>query len=74
MVEVTGTVDVCCHRVHYRCDIGRMKLTDELKETLEREAEERAKDQINEDCGSGELNCLWKGEREIRGWWGIDKE
>jgi recombinational DNA repair protein RecT len=74
MTEISGTVEVCCHRVVYTYDIGRLKFTDELKESLENAAEERAQEMIIDGCGSGELNTVWNGEREIRGWWNIDRE
>ena len=67
-----GTVEVCCHTVKFWYDIGRRKLTDELKERLTEEAESRAKDRINADYHSGDLNCLYN-DAEISGWWGIDR-
>lgn len=75
MNEVKGDVHVCAHRVAYSYWGIEGEITDELKERLEQEAEERAKSQINEDFVGGELNCIFdfgEGETEIRGWWKID--
>ena len=53
-----------------------LTLTDELRERLDEEAEDRAKTCLNDGCHSGELNYLYvfdEGpEEEIRGWWEID--
>ena len=67
----SGTVEVCCHEVSFWYDVGSRRLTDEFKEALEFEACGRAKDLICEGFFAGELNCLWRGEAEIRGWWEI---
>lgn len=66
--------EVCCHRILFWYDLITLKQTDELKERLTEEAESRAKACIVDGCRSGELNCLWEGETEVRGWWEIVKE
>ena len=72
MSEINGNINVCCHNVFYTYDIGRLKNTEELREQLAEVAEERAKECISNGYREGELNCVWKGEQEIRGWWKID--
>jgi len=74
MVKIEKIIEVCCHQVKYWYDIGRMKQTDELLEALESGAEERAKECIIEGIVSGELNTVWNGDREIRGWWKIVRD
>lgn len=70
---VRGTVTVCGHTVEYWYDVEDIKLSDELVESLKEEAESRAKAMINEGYNQGELNCLWQGEEEIRGWWVVSQ-
>lgn len=53
-----GHVEVCCHRVSFWYDIGYRKLTEDLQQHLEREAEERARECISEGCRSGDLICM----------------
>ena len=75
--EFETTVEVCCHRVAVRYWDFTHKLTDDLKETLTNEGEERAKTCIIDGCSSGELNCYYvngKREEEIRGWWEIIRD
>ena len=72
MTEVSGTIEVCAHNVSYSYDIGNRRETPELREALKEEAESRSRELINTGCVSGELNCLWRGEAEIRGWWQIE--
>jgi hypothetical protein len=71
-VEYTGTFDnLYAHHVKYRFwnDIP-FELTDDLRERLESEAEERAKDMIKEGYSSGELN--YEDDKiQLRGWWEI---
>jgi hypothetical protein len=74
-LEHKGMVHVCAHHVKFSYwhgwgDIS--ELTDEIKQTLETEAEERAKAMIIEGYVSGELNCLI-GDNEVRGWWEIER-
>ncbi len=68
-------IETCCHYVSFNYDVGKIKLTDELKSRLTEEAEDRAKTCIIEGYIQGELNCLWVSsggkEQEIRGWWKI---
>ncbi len=82
-VSHEGNIEVLLHRIAYRYwwD-GKPELTDEVKEYLEEEAENRAKDCIMEGCHSGELNCYYHNgddktgdfkEWELRGWWEIDR-
>jgi hypothetical protein len=71
---LTGTAQVCLHRVAYTYDITGVRLTEEHYARLEEEAEERARHDINAECWSGELNCVLDGEREVTGWWEIDTE
>lgn len=68
----TGTVAVCCHRVSF-CynDVIGDRLPKDLRDQLTEEAEERARFQITEGYCCGELNCLYKGDHEIRGTWEI---
>ena len=76
---VDGIIEVCCHQVEWWYDMDDLKLTDEIKERLEKEAEDRAKSQINEGMVCGELNCLYHGDEapggvEIRGAWEIKRD
>ncbi|MGA2063272.1 MAG: hypothetical protein ABSG67_22605 [Thermoguttaceae bacterium] len=70
-----GTVEVCRQSVSFWYDIEEIELTEECKEKMTEEAEERAKELITEEYWCGELNCGWD-DQEIRGWWqiGHDKE
>ena len=70
-------MEVCCHRVAVRYWNFTHKLTDELKETLTNEGEERAKTCIIDGCSSGQLCCYYvdgKKEEEIFGWWEIIRD
>lgn len=67
-------VEVCAHRVNLRYWDFEQELTDELKERLTTEGEDRAKQCISEGYVSGELvYCDPETEEEISGWWEIDK-
>jgi len=69
-----GTVHVCAHNVSfwYR---GPAPITEELKERLNNEAEERARECINEECVQGELHYMTPDNKEIQysGWWKIER-
>jgi len=81
-----GEIEVCAHRVAYWYEVPAELLVDgempegaseresSLAEVLEEEVESRAKTCIVEGYHSGELNCLWNGEIEIRGWWNIVRD
>lgn len=69
--QYEGKVEVCAHTVEFWYELDDLELSDELENCLAEEAEEHAKALIVEGYRSGELNCLWGGEREIRGWWEI---
>ncbi len=66
------TVEVCAHRVAIRYWDFDAELTDELEEALTEEGERRAQELIIDGYHSGELNCVYRGEEEIRGWWEIE--
>jgi hypothetical protein len=68
--SVEGEVSVCAHRVSYRYEVGVRDVDEVMKETLEEEAESRAKHCITDGCVEGELNCVYNDE-EVRGWWEI---
>ncbi len=71
------TIEVCCHQVIVRYWDFTRELTDELKEALANEAEERAKACIVRGCQSGELQYLRvddENEKEIRGYWEIERK
>jgi hypothetical protein len=71
--QVEGTFEVCAHWVRYRYwDNLPHNPSPELLERLEESAEERAKECIIDGYVEGELNHC-DGEREIRGWWEIDR-
>jgi len=70
-MEFKGHVNVCCHRIEFRYDIGRLRPNAKTLERLEDEARNRARELIIDGCGQGELNCL-AGGKEIRGWWRIE--
>jgi hypothetical protein len=69
------------------CEVNDDKEHDDLDETLEDHAEERAKESIIQGCVSGDLNCLYvypeargqscddfpDGDLEIRGGWEINR-
>ncbi len=66
-----GNTEVLLHRILFDYwDFGA-ELTDELKASLTEAAEERAKYGISEGWHGGELNYIYRGEEEIRGWWQI---
>jgi len=70
------TINVCCHDVAIRYWDFEAELTDDLKEILIEEGERRAKEMINDEYSSGNLNCLYVDgeldtEEEIGGWWEI---
>lgn len=69
--QYEGKVQVCAHTVEFWYELDDLNLSDELESCLTEAAEERAQSCIIEGYLSGELNCLWRGEREIRGWWNI---
>ena len=74
--NLEGVVEACAHRVEYRYFCGDMPpitwLQDEEFQTfLEDEAEQRIRDCIGQDYVSGELNTMYQGQLEIRGWWEI---
>lgn len=73
-----GTVTANAHRITFRYWGFEAPLTDEVKELLAEEAEERATAMTAENYQSGELNCCvyvdgMDEEEEIRGWWEIDR-
>lgn len=69
-------VEVCCHRVRFWYDTGRLKLADELVERLTEEAEQRSTYCITNGYSQGVLNCFYvtsRGtEHEISGWFNIE--
>jgi hypothetical protein len=67
-----GTVHVCAHEVSFWFK-GDKPITDELKERLTEEAEERSKSQIIEGYVQGELNYEDE-ECSYTGWWTTLKE
>ena len=75
--EFEGIVNVCAHSVTFRYWDFDLELTDELRDFLTEEAEERAQQCIIEGYHSGELNCLYVDdggeEHEIGGWWEIER-
>jgi hypothetical protein len=70
-----GEVQACLHNVSFYYDDFSAELTEELKELLTEEAEQRATKLIVEGYHSGELNCLYTSDdgsqEEIRGYWEI---
>lgn len=77
--KFAGKVEVLLHTVNFRFWGIDAPLTDELKQRLTKEAEERATTMIADGYREGELNhyYTWDGDRmlheqEIRGWWEID--
>ena len=76
--EFIGTVHVCAHRVTFWYDLEELSLSDELRDQLTTEAEDRAKYSISEGYVSGELNCLYidhenDKDYEVRGGWEIEQ-
>lgn len=70
--QLEGVLHVCAHRVAYRYwDFGSLRLTDEVKESLELQAEERAKECITEGYLAGQLCGHWD-DHEVFGWWEIE--
>ncbi|MCK9458791.1 MAG: hypothetical protein M0R80_04065 [Proteobacteria bacterium] len=71
-------IETCCHHVKIAYWDIEQELTEDLKESLTEHGEERAKERINNDCSSGELNCYYVdhdgNDEEIRGWWKIITE
>lgn len=67
------TLEACGHTIAFWYDIGKRELTDDLKERLTEEAEQRTRAMISEDYRSGELNCCFE-DGEVRGWWNIKRE
>lgn len=70
--SIEDTIQVFAHTVAYRYWNIDVPITDETREALKEQAEERAKALIAEEFIEGELNCTI-GEREIRGWWEIQR-
>lgn len=67
-----GTANIYAHRVSFRYWDFESELTPELQDSLQNEAEEKAKHDLNEGCHAGELNCVNPdNDEEIRGWWDI---
>lgn len=66
-----GTVEVLAHQVSFWFK-GQNEITDELKELLKEEAENRANYCINDGYTSGELNYE-DDEHSFRGWWEIQR-
>jgi len=77
MKSFNTIIRVCCHHVALRYWDFDHELTEELKEILTEQGEERARECITKDCCSGELNALFVDEdgndHEIRGWWEIEQ-
>ncbi len=75
-----GTAVVCCHRIEFYYEWDDLELTDELKERLQGEAEDRARHDIGKDCCIGDLNCLYHDDEivpdgiEIHGRWNIKSD
>ena len=68
-----GTVQVCAHRVpfYYRLP-ARVRVSQEIKDSMTFEAEDRAKHLIFEGYVEGELN--YETEKfQATGWWRIEK-
>lgn len=70
--EITflGIVHVCCHPVSFWYE-GSEKITPELGQYLEDEAERRAKECITQGYSQGELNYE-NNDVNYRGWWKIE--
>jgi len=71
-IAIEGKSSICAHTVSWSYEVHDLEETEELRNRLEEEAESRAKEMIIIGNNCGELNCLWMGEVEIRGWWQID--
>ena len=58
-------------KIDYWYDVNDrlLPMTDELRAALGEEANRRAQEMMAQGCVAGELNCLWKLDHEIRGWW-----
>lgn len=72
--KISGTIEICCHRVEWFYNIGTMPITGELIEDLVEEAEDRSKTCIAEGYCSGELCCSYvstRKEHEFFGGWKI---
>ena len=73
--RVEGESSICAHNVKWSYDVGELERTVDLIERLEEEAENRAKEMINQGYFSGELNCVVyinNRDIEVRGWWEIE--
>jgi hypothetical protein len=74
-VSFETIIETCCHHVKIAYWDIEQKVTEDLKDTLIKHGEERAKECINNDYSSGELNCYYVDsdgyDEEIRGWWKI---
>jgi hypothetical protein len=66
---VEGSLDVGDNVVEWQYDIGKHKKTYDIETQLEEAAKERATEMIAQGYTSGELNTVWKGKCELRGWW-----
>jgi hypothetical protein len=77
-VSFEAVVKPCLHHVKIAYWDIEQELTEDLKESLIEHGEERAKECINNDYSSGELNCYYVdddgNDEEIRGWWKIITE
>ena len=79
---VSGADDICCHRVSYWYDLcGYPTLSDDeaerLREQLENDAYDRAREMIYEGCYCGDLCSLFVYDNgkdvEIFGNWTIER-
>ena len=70
-----NTLQACGHTIAYWWDIPANRMSDEVRERLDAEAENRSRAMIVEDYSSGELNSLFPqddgGEDEFSGWWSV---
>lgn len=70
--QLEGVLEICAHRVIWRYwDFGSLRLTQEVIESLESQAEERAKECIIEGYYAGQLCGHWD-DHEVFGWWEIE--
>ncbi len=69
-----GRVEVCLHQVSFWYDIDESEVTTDIADALTEEAERRAKELINQGFHSGSLNHVIGGEREVGGFWKIERD
>jgi hypothetical protein len=70
--QLEGLLEICAHRVIWRYwGFGKLRLTQEVIESLELQAEERARFCINDGYEAGQLCGHWD-DHEVFGWWEIE--